>query len=156
MDSYKIADALEERYPSPSLHLNSDMQKRVVPQVIAIMGAIYSTAAPLIQSRLLNPPSQAFWDVTRKELFAIGPDPKGWEKTELPSKEVTRLLKEKEGPWFNGEEFAYVDIIWIAFLIFFQRIGDDVWEKFLEGTGDREAHLALLESARKWTERDSY
>lgn len=156
MDSYKIADAVEQRYPSPPLHLNSELQKRVNAQMAIIMEALYPTACPLIKSRILNPPSQAYWAVTRKECLDLGPDPKCWEKAGPALKEATRLLKEKEGPWFNGEEFAYVDILWIAFLIFWRRIGEDIWDGVLEGTGDGDVHLALLEKAKKWTERDSY
>ncbi|RKU49191.1 hypothetical protein DL546_008898 [Coniochaeta pulveracea] len=156
MDSYKIADALEESYPSPPLHLNSDMQKGVNAQMVKIFEGIYPAACPLIQDRILNPPSQAYWDVTRKECLALGPDPRGWEKADPGLKEVTRLLKEKEGPWFNGDEFTYADILWVGFLIFFKRIGDDMFEGVLKGSGDRDLHLAFLERASKWTERDSY
>jgi glutathione S-transferase len=131
MDSFKIADALEARYPEPSLHLNSDMQKRFVPHMVNIMEALYPTHVPLIMSRLLNPPSQAFWEVSRKALIEAGPDPDAWKKADPSIKEVTKLLEENNGPFFAGEVFTYADILWIGFLIFWKRIGDDVYEKFL-------------------------
>jgi hypothetical protein len=39
-------------------------------------------------------------------------------------------------------------------LLFVKLQGEDVWEKWLEKSGDREAHERLLEGLAPWTKRN--
>lgn len=156
MDSYKIATALEARYPNPPLHLDSPIMQKLGPLIGQIVTPLFPVFLALVPPRLLSERSQEYWYRTRKEMLDKGPDPQAWEKAAPFLKEATELLKETDGPFFAGKEFSYADIMWIGLLLFWRRIGDDVYEKFLEGTGDRSVHLALLEAAKEWTERDDH
>lgn len=154
MDSFKIADVLESRYPTPSLHLDSPVCKKVKHIVARAMPAFYRNFMPLVPERLLTQRSQDYWYATRKQILDMGPDPEAWRKAGPVLQEATALLKETAGPFFLGKDFSFADVIWISLLIFWKRIGDDVFEKFLEAAGDKDLHLAMMEAAKEWTARD--
>jgi glutathione S-transferase len=156
MDSWKIAQALEARYPKPSLHLDSPIRQKIEALIGQAVGPLVPVFVELVPKRLLGEREQEYWARTRKPILEKGPDPQAWEKAAPALKEATELLKANGGPFFLGKEFSYADVMWIGLLIFWRRIGDDVFEKFLEATGDRSVHLAMLEAAKQWTERDDH
>ena len=111
MDSRKIADVLEEAHPSPSLHLDSPILKKVeelVPQCIAPIGPIFLPKVPRL---LLNPPSAEYFERTREAKFGMPlsqlEKEKGgesaWKAAEPKWKELGILLKAEGGPFFMGK-----------------------------------------------------
>jgi glutathione S-transferase len=89
------------------------------------------------------------------EEFAAKADmDKAWRDLEAGVGKVTALLNRTEGPFFAGEEVGYVDFVWGGMLLFVKLQGEDVWEKWLEKSGDQEAHERLLEGLAPWTKRN--
>jgi glutathione S-transferase len=167
-DSMKVAQYIESQHPSPSIHLDSSYIPKVIMQLDSLMAfgtGLRGVFLPLMPERLLNPQSVDYWMETRskriqKPLSQLTEDERGgkaWEHATKPIQEVTRLLKENEGPFFMGKTVSYADFIWAGFLLFWQRIGDDVFNKLVSISGDVEGrenvHLQLLEAVKPWTER---
>lgn len=124
MDSRKIADVLEKEYPSPSLHLDSPILKKVeelAPQCITALVPVYIPRAPRY---VLNPPSAEYFDRTRAARFGMPlsqlENEKGgesaWKIAEPKWKELGTLLKAEGGPFFMGKTGMH-----IGSLLTFQR-----------------------------------
>lgn len=166
MDSRKIADEIEKRYPNPSVHLDSPMLAKldeIMPRLMAALAGIY---APLVPERLLNDASKSHFQKTRAVKFGMPLDQfkkeqggqTAWTASKPVFDEVTALLKDNtKGPFFLGDEVSYTDLIWGSVLIFFQRIGADIYEELIQTIGD-EAHLhnKLLLALDLWSVRNDY
>lgn len=112
-DSRRIADALEQRHPSPPLHLDAE----VLRQVEALMPKLMAPAAPILMPRIprdiLNEPSAEYFRRTRAKRFGMDLDElekseKGgeaaWRELRAPMREVVDLLaKDKGGPFLLGK-----------------------------------------------------
>lgn len=166
MDSNRIAEYLEEKYPSPSIHLDTPYKKKVLDQMIPIMAAVRVVFLPIMSVRVLSPGSVDYWNETRPKAFGkpfseITEEERGdkaWAKAEEPIKEITRLLKENpDGPFFDGKTVTYADFYWAAYLLFWQKIGDDKFQKLLGVSGEAgksdNVHLQLLEAVKPWSDR---
>ncbi|KAI1103654.1 putative glutathione S-transferase [Jackrogersella minutella] len=160
MDSTKIAEALEERYPEPSTHLDSPYLPKVSESLTGIMIAIRAVYIPGVFFNLLNEASLGYFRRTREEFLGVTIEEfaKGaagaWEKAAPHAEKITALLKENsDGPFFEGKTVGYVDFIWAGYLLFMEAIGKDVLAEALKVTGDAEVHLKLLEAVRPWSER---
>lgn len=80
---------------------------------------------------------------------------KTWGKVEPVVKAVTALMKENpNGPFFEGKQVVYADLVWGAFLIFLKRMDQGVFDEMLKRSGDKAVHEALLKGLEKWTDRD--
>lgn len=162
MDSRVIATALEAEYPTPSLYLD-------VPVLAEVEGLIGATLGPLLPIFLVRVPdvlladaSVPYWMETRKaytggldvrEFAAQADMDKVWQDVEAGFGKVTEVLNRMDGPFF-GREVGYVDFVWGGLLLFVKALGEDVWEKVMERSGDRRAHERLLEGIAPWSERN--
>lgn len=111
MESRKIADVLEREYPSPPLHLDSPILKKVeelAPECIMSIGPIL---LPRVPRQFLNPPSAEYFERTRAEKFGMtlsqleverGGE-SAWKAAEPKWKELGALLKAEGGPFFMGK-----------------------------------------------------
>lgn len=131
-----------------------------MPELMPTLSGVY---IPLVPQRLLNEASHPHWYKTREAKFGMPlsklAETKGGDVAYNGARpyleQVTAMLKEDtSGPFFLGQEVSYADFVWAGFLIFFQRIGDDVFQKVLETSGDGDAHLALLVGVKKWSARN--
>lgn len=165
MDSWKIADALEEKYPEPSLRLNSPYVERLRGDLVKMASYLPGIYKPKVCKLVLNEASAGYFRRTREEdegmtleqLEAEKGGAKAWAAAKPYFNKITALLKENsEGPFFEGKTVGYVDFVWAGFLIFFSRFGEDVWADLLEASGDAEAHLKFLEAVKPWSERDDH
>ncbi|KAI0003459.1 putative glutathione S-transferase [Xylariaceae sp. FL0662B] len=165
MDSLEIAKILEKQHPEPSLHLDSSYVEKIasiVPEVVTPLRPVY---IPLVPFRILNEASLAYWYETREKLAGMPLDKyskelggdAAWKRAQPHIEKVTALLKENsDGPFFLGKTVSWVDFVWAGLLIFFRRIGEELFEKLLEHSGDRDVHLKLLEAVKPWSERDDH
>ncbi|KAI8628957.1 thioredoxin-like protein [Xylariaceae sp. FL1651] len=165
MDSWKIAQALEEQYPSPSLHLDSPLRQKsldILSEAQKCLRPIYMVQVP---KRLLKEYNYAYWKETREKSAGMPLDQfekeQGGEKAYNAAaphlQKLTAMLKENnQGPFYMGETVSYTDFIHAGFLIFFRRIGDDAFQSLLKATGDPDVHLKLLEAVKPWSERDDH
>lgn len=175
MNSKDIAQYLEEKYPEPSIHLDSPYIPKVIKEIATLIDhslgkSLFGIVLDRVPSRILNPSSAEYWirtrsDVVGKPLAELTAEEKGgqvlWDNAVENIGNVTRLLKENpEGPFFAGKTVTYADFYWVGFLLFFKRMGDDVFQKLIDASGDVEGsenvHLKLFEACRQWSERDDH
>ena len=163
MDSIKIAHAIEQAYPSPSLRLDSPYLPRVDALTTTALNTLLPNIADRIPKAVLNPASVAHWYATREA--AIGKPTDQFEREAGGAKaydaardvlaQVTALLKENaDGPFFEGKEVGYADFVWAGFFECLKRVGEDIYEEAMQRTGDRSVHEKQLEALKPWMERD--
>ncbi|KAL1855757.1 hypothetical protein VTK73DRAFT_8480 [Phialemonium thermophilum] len=163
MDSRKIADVIEQRYPEKPVHLDSPYLARLEPIMAKLVPALWPVFIPHEPTRVLGERSLPFWYETREKYLGMtmdeyqrgNPPEPAWEKAEPYIREVTAMLKENpDGPFFMGHTVSYADFVWVGFLLFMKAIGEDEFHGVLERSGDGEVHKAILEATRPWWERD--
>lgn len=161
MDSYKIADIIEEKHPEPSLHLNTPTQQRFRTILMALMGQLTPIYVPGVAQRILGDASIDFFLATRKEdvgmpLYDYGKQhsPGAFDRAEPFAREMSALLNETSGPYFLGDVVSYTDFIWAAILLFFKCLGDDEYQEVLKRSGDAEVHTRFLDALSSWTGRN--
>jgi len=154
MDSAVIRGEIETRYPNPPVHLDSPVLAKLEKIMTEIMPALAGVYIPLVPVRLLNDASQPYWYETREKRVGMKLDQFAQEKGGQPAwdnakqyiDQVSTMLKEdSSGPFFLGKEISYADFVWGGFLVFLQRIGNDVWESFQRTAGENsDLHSKLL------------
>ncbi|KAH6972929.1 hypothetical protein BKA56DRAFT_555879 [Ilyonectria sp. MPI-CAGE-AT-0026] len=162
MDSYKIADIIEEKHLEPSLPLNAALQARFRDIMIKFMGELTPIYVPGVAQRILGDESLDFFLTTRHKdvgmpLFEYGKlqGPGAFERAEPFAREMTALLNEtSSGPYFLGDVVSYTDFIWAAILLFFKCLGDEEYQEVLTRSGDAETHTKFLDALSPWTGRN--
>ncbi|PLB47497.1 putative glutathione S-transferase [Aspergillus steynii IBT 23096] len=162
MDSRKITDYLEEAHPQPTLRLDSLYLLKVEDLWSQYMGALRPVFIPEIPKRLLNDASIDYWYTTRERMFNMPLDrvekelggERGWNETTSVIQEITALLSENKGPFFEGEIVGYADFVWASVLLFLARIGPDFLDEALKRSGNAQVHLDLLEAVKPWSSKD--
>lgn len=166
MDSWNIVQAIEKDHPTPSLHLDSPIREKVEAHLLTGRAALKPIYVPRVVKRLLKDVNHDYWHETRSKVVGMpldrfereyGMDDKPYRDAAPDFRAVTALLKQDaSGPYFMGATLSYTDFIWAGFLIFCRRIGDDVLQSVLDVTGDRDAHLKLLDAVEPWAARDDH
>ncbi|KAI1809956.1 thioredoxin-like protein [Poronia punctata] len=161
MNSSKIAQVLEELYPSPSLPPTSPVQQRYFDTLSPAYDALEPVKFSFVPRRILNEVNYPYWRKTRSENIGKPISDAELEqvfKAASPSLQaVTAMLKENEdGPFFLGATITFTDVIHLGFLVMMRRIGEDIFRSVLEASGDPELHLRFLEAVKPWTERDDH
>ncbi|KIX06461.1 uncharacterized protein Z518_04437 [Rhinocladiella mackenziei CBS 650.93] len=160
MESRKIADALESKYPNPPLHLDSPYQSRIEAFMPQLFTPIRPVFVPLVPKVFLNPRSQEYYIASREksmgmtlDQYAQGRD-KGFEDAKPFVKQLGEMLKENPGgPFLMGGEPCYADLVVLGWVKMMDGLG---WkEKFFACEGGEEIKR-LYEAGGKWLERDSY
>lgn len=111
MDSRKIADELEKRHPTPSLHLDNPIIQQVVDVLPKIFEPLRPHLIPKVPRVLLNKSSADYFVLTREERLGMPlsqveaekANEQCWEAANQPAKEMADLLKKNGGPYFLGQ-----------------------------------------------------
>ncbi|KAL8713147.1 MAG: hypothetical protein Q9220_002668, partial [cf. Caloplaca sp. 1 TL-2023] len=112
MDSFKVAHELENRYPTPSLHLDSPLLTKITDEWLpTLFQPLFAVIMPKIPKHLLNDASVPYFNETRSKRFGMPLDQferdhggdEAWEKARPAIKEVGDLLRAKGGPFLMGE-----------------------------------------------------
>lgn len=111
MDSWRIVHELEDRYPSPSLHLDDPIVVKIRDQIDKIRDPLAPHITPKVPRVLLNKVSAEYFELTREERFGLPltqleaekANEQCWEDVKAPAKEAADLLKKHGGPFFLGE-----------------------------------------------------
>ncbi|KAM0477830.1 hypothetical protein ACHAPX_005596 [Trichoderma viride] len=166
MESGKIAKAIEKKYPSPAVHLDSPIVYRVGGLVSKCELAMHPNLLYKFAQVVLSEKSYDYWVGKYTEKFGMPLDEyerqlggeKSWVAALPYLIELTSLLKEKqaEGPFFLGKDISYADFIWAGALIFVKRVDENVFQELLDRTGDRDVHERFFEACAPWMKRDSY
>lgn len=162
MDSYKIADIIEEKRPEPPMHLDSPILPRFRTILINFMGQLTPIYVPRVAQHILGDDSIDFFMNTRQQDVGMPLDeyaekqgPGAFERAEPFAREMTALLTENSsGPYFLGDVISYTDFIWAAILLFFKCLGNETYQEVLETSGDAEVHTKFLDALSLWTERN--
>ncbi|KAF1991367.1 hypothetical protein K402DRAFT_367884 [Aulographum hederae CBS 113979] len=159
MDSAAIVPALEEAYPTPSLHLDDPILPQVFEAVNSLAGPLRGVLLPKVPKVLLNPRSAEYFFRTRKE--ALGMDleeyerreggEKAWEGARQAIAHLGVLLKEKSGAYFLGEEVSYADFVFVGFLEWARRSCGETYERLVK---DEPAFALLRQACEPWLARD--
>lgn len=160
MDSRKIATELEQRYPSPSLRLDSPVLKEVEELVGKIMPFLWLTvvfpkAKSTIPPRSAEHFERAFIEQGGKSVSqlveGIGEDAR--TKAEPAMKELGHLLKAEGGPFLLGKTASYADFVIVSFLQCIKRCDEDLYER---AVAIEPALKILYDASTAWLERDDY
>jgi len=158
-DSRAIATALETAHPSPSLLLDSPMLPRMEAALGAVMAHLAAELLPGVPGALLNPPSEEYFQRTRAQRFGmplaqLKADKGGegaWKAAEEPLRGMAALLKERGGPFCEGEEVSYADFVAVSFLQFVRRIEEKDFDRVCKLD---EAFAKVYEASKEWLEKD--
>ncbi|KAK6948967.1 hypothetical protein Daesc_009039 [Daldinia eschscholtzii] len=161
-DSWTIAEVLEKKYPEPSIRLDSPYLPKIRAVLVDVLTALKGIYAPAVHNVLLNDASKEYFRRTREEAFGATLEEvakneggeKAWKAAQPALEKVTALLKENsDGPFLEGKNVGFADFAWASFLLFAQRMGDDVYQDALKYSGDASVHEKLLEAVKPWYER---
>ena len=165
MDSKAIAPAIEKRYPSPALRLESPIDEKARDAVIRAMTELRPVYVTQVPKKFLSDASVPFFRESRAkdvgksldEWEVENPKDEAFTKASPALKDLAALLaQDTKGPFLEGEQVIYMDFIVTGVLIFFRRMGDDIWRDFLKATGNPEVYERYLEAMSPWTKRDSH
>lgn len=161
MDSWPIAQELEKRYPSPSLHLDDPVTVKIRDQIALILGPTILQYLPNVPT-LLPERSQEYFYKTREAAFgkplsevhreALANAEEGWKKAQGPISEAADLLKKHDGPFFLGQTVSYADFIFTSMLYFVKRLDESAFEKILSYDS---AFSKLYEASSQWFTKDN-
>lgn len=164
MDSAVIARTLEAEYPTPTLHVDSPEHTKLQATLLRAATALRPEFFHRLPSRLLAARSQEYFEQTRRQMTGLstaeyqdaqGGDP-AYEAAAPHLREITDMYRATPGTWvMGGDGPSYADFVWISFLVFYKTIGEDVFGRVLDATGDRGMHLRLLEEAEPYTRRNN-
>jgi len=180
MDSCKIADELERRYPTPSLHLDSDVLPKVEELITRFMASMGGVLSPRGPDALLNEPSHKHFVDKIEKQFGMSMEQlerekggqQAWENAKPAVEELGRVLRAKGGPFVLGKEgrgfsfsihgekqrlmatpVSYADFNIVGFLRFLKRIGEDLYERMVKM---EPALKTLYDASAVWLERDDH
>ena len=162
MDSYKIANIIEEKHPEPSLPLNTPTQLRCREILIKFMGELSPIYVPGVAQNILGDASLDYFLATRQEDVGMPlydykkqHSPGAFERAEPFAREMTSLLNEtSSGPYFLGDTVSYTDFMWAGILLFFKCLGNEEYQEVLKRSGDAETHTKFLNALSLWTRRN--
>jgi hypothetical protein len=111
MDSAKIAQELEARYPSPAVHLDAKHWREVGDVLWKAAQPIIPVWMCAVPRVFLAPTSKEYFERTREvslgksvaQIEAEGVSDEKWEESKVAWLEIGKLLREKGGPYLMGE-----------------------------------------------------
>ncbi|KAG9251652.1 uncharacterized protein F5Z01DRAFT_752765 [Emericellopsis atlantica] len=162
MDSYKIAEIIEQRHPEPTLPLNAQLQSRFQPILVQLMTQLTPVYVPGVAERFLSEHSLGYFIETRREDLGMDLEvyrkqhgPGAFDRAEPFAQQMSGLLNEvSSGPFFLGDVVTYTDFIWAGILLFFERLGGEEYPELLKRSGDADLHKRFLDALSPWTKRD--
>ncbi|KAF1956230.1 hypothetical protein CC80DRAFT_472986 [Byssothecium circinans] len=158
MDSWKIAHELEERYPSPPLHLDDPIVVKVRDHINLMRKPLDPWMMPKVPTNILGKESAEYFELTRAERYGMQlsqlaekANEDCWEEAKGPAIEIAELLKKKGGPYFIGKTVSYADFILVSFLHCMKRIDVDMFQRYL---GFDPAFGQVYDASRQWLAKD--
>lgn len=165
MDSKKIAEEIEAKHPSPSLHLDSGYQPRMEQLVGPLVNTLFGVFIAELPKQVLNPRSVEYWNDDRANIVGMPVEQherehggqKAIENGAESLRKITGLYKEETaGPFLTGETPIYADFVWVSFLVFMKRANPAWWGSLLEATGDSALHEGLIKASEPWLKRNDH
>ncbi|KAG8529232.1 uncharacterized protein KY384_005867 [Bacidia gigantensis] len=140
MDSQRIAQELEKLYPEPSLYLDDPILQEVLEAFATLSPAIAGVYLPKCARNVQTPRSKEYFERTRSAKYGMPLDQleqetggdDAFKRAKPGLKMVGEVLRAKGGPFCLGEVVSYADIVILGASVMFERIGEGVFEKFVE------------------------
>lgn len=153
MDSLAIAMHLDKLYPSPPLFPSGNASYVLRDTVGKVMGGMAPALRQLVPPKVpdnLDPRGKEYFIRTRTEALgkplanSLPTDEKVlqelWDLIESQMNEIIRMLKRrpgKTGPFFEGDNPSYADLILASNLAAFHNDDSELWERMMD-LGDGE------------------
>ncbi|KAM0254308.1 hypothetical protein ACHAQJ_006949 [Trichoderma viride] len=163
MQSYAIAQKLEDLWPEPSLHLDSDSYEKAVAVLSKIGPALAPEMRPWTPRNILNPASIEYFERTRKAQFGMSladlhkSDKAGenaWAAAEPGLQALKTLLTENSsGPYIDGDRVSYGDLLLASQYAFHEMLHEDLIKRLL---GYDESIQRHFDACKKWLERSTF
>ncbi|UKZ79680.1 hypothetical protein TrVFT333_007440 [Trichoderma virens FT-333] len=163
MQSYAIAQKLEELWPEPSLRLDSDSYHKAVAVLSKIDSALAAETRPRVPRNILNPASIEYFERTRSERFGMSltdlskSDKAGdnaWAAAEPGLQALKALLTENSsGPYIDGDRVSYGDLVLASSYVFMEMLDKDMIKRFLGYDDSIQKHY---DACKKWLERSTF
>ena len=115
MASKAVAAEIEKRYPSPALPIDTPTLQKLEKPFGDFVGPLRPELIPKTPRVVLNPVSQEYFERTRLEHFQMPLEKyeqtqggrQTWEKAGEGLKKISELLREKGGPFLDGQQGMY-------------------------------------------------
>lgn len=164
MDSVKIAEALDEQQPLPSLHLTSPRVGQVQKAVKLANEALAPISKPRVPVMLLNSGSLDYFHRTRSKRYGMSLEELA--RSDLAGEGVWAgaadglalmrdvLAEDKAGPYVMGQDPGFADFVLAGFWKFMQLLDHDgdLFGRVMEYEESFPKHFA---ACQKWFEKDA-
>ncbi|KAK6213873.1 hypothetical protein QIS74_09875 [Colletotrichum tabaci] len=158
MNSAKIIKRIEADYPEPSLHADSEVLQQMYDLLSETFDALGPVFLPIAPRDILSKESAEYFWETRAARFGMtldkleetqGGEP-AWAKAKASLEKTAALLDKTEGPFFLGDKFSYIDCVYVGFLFFARRFGEDNYQRIIRHS---ESFDKLYKACEKWLQR---
>ena len=164
MESSAIASKLESLYPTPSLHLENGLHAKLGPIIGKAIGPLVPVFMPRIGRGIIVDSCYDWFQETRGKRFGMPLDDlekakggeQAWEAARPGLQELKAFMREHKtdaGPFVQGSEVCYADLMICSTIEALKRIGPDLFEKAME-VYDGDDLRRLHEACGAWLEDD--
>lgn len=162
MESNRIAATLEKLQPERSLRLDNGYTARTQETITKLLVALLTELAPPIPKVLLNNASIAYYEETRAKAFGMPlsefaksekSGEAAWKGADEALVELKTLLRENTGPFVEGEQASYADIIIASFLEFARRVDITVFDRIIGYDFSLKTHY---DATKPWLARNDH
>lgn len=164
VESNNCAEALESRYPEPSLHLDARLHRTIMTKVDQASSNIFPLALVILVQKWLPKRSAEYFAEDRAKRFGISIEDlskyKGeeqWEAGEVPGGNFDQLKdeltkhKRDEGPYVLGSQVSYGDFVLASLFESCERVDKQIYDRLM---GFDPSFKQLHEACRPWFQRD--
>ncbi|KAK1957382.1 hypothetical protein LY78DRAFT_697289 [Colletotrichum sublineola] len=158
MNSAKIIKRIEVDYPEPSLHLDSEVLRQMYGLLSETFESLGPVLLPIAPRDILNKRSAEYFSRTRAKIYGMPLDELerteggelAWAKAKESLEKTAALLNKTEGPFFLGDEFSYIDCVYVGFLFFFKRFSEDAYQRIIQHSVSFDN---LYKASEEWLKR---
>ncbi|GAM91572.1 hypothetical protein ANO11243_096240 [Dothideomycetidae sp. 11243] len=163
MDSAAIASKLEELHPTPSLHLDAQLEAEVDSVVRAAALPLVPVYMPCIAKHVIDPSTVSKFKAGPEKRFGVSLDElertKGgevaWEAVKPAASNLVELLKrhkKDDGPFLRGSQVSYADFLIVAFFEAARGIDPAIFERLVKMNP---AFEELYAASEKWLQKNT-
>ncbi|KAK3720543.1 hypothetical protein LTR37_003592 [Vermiconidia calcicola] len=164
MDSAAIAAKLESIHPEPSLHLDNGLVEKVGPLIGKVAFPLLPVFMPRIARDIILEEYAEWFAEARAQKLGMPLDElertrggdQAWEAARPGLIELTQFLAEQkrdDGPFILGSQVCYADFLIVSMMEALRRIGQDLFERFIQVSGDHSLRK-LHEACQRWMRSD--
>lgn len=143
-DSLAIAQWAEQERPTPSIHLTITPHALAAQRIATAAFPLIPVFMPRIPRTVIRPSSLAYFTAARAARFGMPLDQleeerggeQAWKVASAGLDDWEAIMgqfKVDEGPFVLGSQVSYADFMLVAVLEGFRRIGQDLFERIVEG-----------------------